>query len=92
VKTARYFEKTKGAWSLFLPLSFRHGSILKLHATGATHHIVEVLAGHTTGTVREQVYSHRDKLPMKLLLDELAKLRYVGVEKSLRDKLDFGVI
>ncbi len=64
--------------------SLRHGGISKLHAAGATHHIVEVLAGHTTGTVHEQVYSHRDKLPMRLLLNELTKLRYAAVEKLLR--------
>lgn len=66
--------------------SFRHGGIHKLHAAGAVHHIVEVLAGHSTGSVHDTVYAHREKMPLRLLLDELGKLRYDEVVRGLKAK------
>lgn len=66
--------------------SFQYGGIHKLHAAGAVHHIVEVLAGHTTGSVHDTVYSHRERLPLRLLLDELGKLRYDDVQQRLTAK------
>ncbi len=63
--------------------SLRHGGIYKLHAAGAPHNVVEVLAGHTASGVHGKVYEHRELLPMSLLRDGLEKLRYEEVVQVL---------
>ena len=40
--------------------SLRHGGIHKLHAAGAPHNVVEVLAGHAASGVHGKVYEHRE--------------------------------
>ncbi len=63
--------------------SLRHGGIYKLHAAGAPHNVVEVLAGHAASGVHGKVYEHRELLPMSLLREGLEKLRYDEVVKVL---------
>jgi integrase len=63
--------------------SFRHGEITRLHAAGAQHNIVLMLAGHSAQGVHDQVYVHREGLPLSLLKEALEKLRYDGVVKVL---------
>ena len=63
--------------------SLRHGGITKLHAAGVPENIVKVITGHAGGTVPDQVYVHREGLPLSLLQDGLEKLRYDDVLKEL---------
>jgi hypothetical protein len=63
--------------------SLRHGGIHKLHAAGAPHYVVEVLAGHVASGVHGKVYEHRELLPMSLLREGLERLRYEEVVKTL---------
>ena len=41
------------------------------------------LAGHAANNIHGQVHVHREVLPLSLLRDELAKLRYKEVEGRL---------
>jgi integrase len=63
--------------------SLRHGGITKLHAAGAAHSTVEILAGHAAAGVQGQTYVHRNQLPLALLRDGLEKLKYPDVVKAL---------
>lgn len=66
--------------------SLRHGGIYKLHAAGAPHNVVEVLAGHTASGVHGKVYEHRELLPLSLLREGLEKLRYDSVLTVLTEE------
>jgi hypothetical protein len=42
-----------------------------------------MLAGHAAQGVHDQVYVHREALPLKMLAEGLEKLRYEDVVKTL---------
>lgn len=46
---------------------------------GCPHNIVQMLAGHAAQGVHDQVYVHREALPLKLLKEGLEKLQYSDV-------------
>jgi integrase len=50
---------------------------------GCPHNIVQMLAGHAAQGVHDQVYVHREALPLKLLQKGLEKLQYSDVLKRL---------
>ena len=59
--------------------SLRHGGITKLTAAGVPDHIKKVISGHASSGVHDQVYVHREGLPLSLLKDGLEKLKYDSV-------------
>jgi len=63
--------------------STRHTGISRLTGAGVPQDIREILAGHAAAGVHGQTYVHRDQLPLRLLKDNLEKLRYDGVVKAL---------
>lgn len=51
-------------------------SYTKLHSAGCPHNVAQLIAGHAAQGVHDQVYVHREQLPLKLLTEGLEK-RYL---------------
>jgi integrase len=64
--------------------STRHTGISRLTGAGVPQDIREILAGHAAAGVHGQIYVHRDQLPLRLLKENLEKLRYDDVLQVLR--------
>lgn len=62
--------------------STRHTFITNLYAAKCPRETVQILTGHSDGTVHEQ-YVHRENLPLSLLKEGIERLQYADVVKTL---------